>query len=74
MMKRLEEFDAADDCQGMVSGRVSVLNLETNKSEYVYVSLSFFSYKVMLFIIVMDFYVMGKPLLHLQNLSLVILR
>jgi hypothetical protein len=40
MMKRLDELDAADDYQTMKYGRVAVMNIETNKQEYVYISLS----------------------------------
>jgi hypothetical protein len=40
MIKTLDELDEADDYDGMIQGRVAMLNVETNRKEYVYVMLS----------------------------------
>ena len=40
MIKTLAELDDADDYGGMIQGRVAMLNVETNRKEYVYVVLS----------------------------------
>ena len=40
MFKTLAELDEADDYEGMIPGRVAMLNVETNRKEYVYVALS----------------------------------
>ena len=35
MVKTLAEVDGADDFTGMIQGRVAMLNVETNRKEYV---------------------------------------
>ena len=40
MIKTLAELDEADDYDGMIQGRVAMLNVETNRKEYVYVVFS----------------------------------